>query len=1077
MTTTPTLWRPLTQANTNDNPPDLSDADGQFGSTVIGLSGNRYFIAWEDDTSFYTGFEPSDIAGRIFDAQGNQLVAEQGYNFIYWDLSQQAVSVAELTDGSIIVAYQTTDAAMFGDLENITVERYSATGTFLDRDDFRGPANDTAPSVVALQGGAYALVYEDDVSGTRSISAHVVSGAGVVGPIIDIASGLGVKSNPQTAAFANGNFIVVYQNDPGVNSDVVFSIRSSAGAPVTSGNVAVTGANENSARVATRADNSFAIVWQEGDGVAAGDIKFSIFNSAGTPSVGPLTVSAAAGIQKSPAIVTLLDGSLMIAWVAVDNTIAGQRFDGVTGATIGTIVTLLDSDTLSNPNLALMSDGRFTVSADNLSVTNNPDVVSAIWDPREAAITGGTGNDSLTSRTDGATVSGLGGDDTLISGAAADTLIGGTGNDVFVNPTGDTITELAAQGTDRVESNTTFSLASIANVENLTLTGTGNFNAIGNTLANVLTGNAGNNRMRGGDGADTLIGGQGNDTYIDPTGDTIQEQAVSGTDTVESSMTFSLAAIANVENLILTGAGNIDGTGNGLDNVITGNGGNNRLNGGVGFDTLIGGAGNDTYVDPLNVTIQEAAGPGGGIDTVESAFSVNLQAAANVENVVITGALGASVTGNDLANTITGNSASNYIVGGLGADTLIGGDGDDTYVNPTGDIIVETSTGGGDGVESDVSFSLVGLNFIERIGLTGLANIDATGNDFGNSLSGNDGNNLITGAAGNDGLNGFGGNDTLLGGTGSDYMDAGGGNDRLEGGSEFDYLIGGAGNDTFINVGTDSVDEAVGGGYDEIITNTHQGMAANVEKLTLTGLANLNATGNASANLMIGNAGNNRLRGADGVDTLVGGLGNDTYIDPTGDIISESAGQGTDTVESAATFVLSGIAHVENLTLTGSAAINGTGNSYDNLITGNSGANRLRGGAGEDTLIGGSGVDTFVFGAVSDSTGVNRDVIQSMNLMNEKFDFANIPVSLGVTVTVGTLNEASFDTDLQAAIGAGQMGALQAVLFDPSAGTANIAGSLYLVVDVNGVAGYQAGQDYVVQLAGSTGTLTLDDFT
>ena len=996
MTTTPTLWRPITQANANDDPGTFNANNGQFGSTLIALTGNRYFMAWEDDTSVYsTGLEPSDIAGRIFDAQGNPLGSEHSYSFIYQDLSQQAVSATQLTNGNFIVAYQTTDAAMFGDGENITVEIYDANGGFLDLDDFRGAFDDTAPSVVALQAGAYALVYQDNASGTQSISARVVSGAGVVGPLVNIASGLGVKSDPQTVALSNGNFIVAYETDPGGNSDVVFTVRSSLGASVAGGTVASTGLNENSARIVAREDNSFAIVWQEGDGIAAGDIKFSIFTSSAAPSVGPLTVSAAAGVQKSPAIVTLADGSLMIAWVAADNTIAGQRYNGVTGAAIGTAVTLLDGDTLTNPSLALMSDGRFAVSADNLAPGGNRDVVSAIWDARETTFSGTTGDDVMTSRTNGSTINALAGADTLFAGAGQDILIGGPGDDLYVDPFGDTIQEAANAGTDRVEANGTFSLSGIANVENLTLTGTGNFN----------------------------------------------------------------------------------GTGNSLDNVITGNGGHNRMRGAGGFDTLIGGAGNDTYIDPVNATIIEAVGPGGGIDTVETALSFNLLAAPNVENIIITGALGSSATGNDLNNVITGNGGSNYITGGIGTDTVIGGDGDDTYVNPTGDTIIETATGGADGVESDVSFSLVGLNFVERIDLTGAGNTSATGNETQNSLTGNIGNNILTGAGGNDGLNGFDGNDTLLGGAGSDYMDAGSGNDRLEGGSEFDYLIGGLGNDTYINVGTDSVDELPGGGYDQIITNTHQGMAANVEKLTLTGVANLNATGNASANLMIGNSANNRLRGAEGADTLIGGLGNDTYIDPTGDTITELAGQGTDVVESVVTFSLSGLAYVEELYLTGGGNINGTGNSNDNALVGNSGANRLRGGAGSDLLIGQQGIDTFVFGAVSDSTGVSRDRIEDMNLTNEKFDFAVIPDSIATAVTGGTLNEASFDTDLQTAIGAAQLGANQAVLFDPSAGTANITGSVYLIVDANGVAGYQAGVDYVVQLLFPTGTLSTDDFT
>jgi Ca2+-binding RTX toxin-like protein len=175
---------------------------------------------------------------------------------------------------------------------------------------------------------------------------------------------------------------------------------------------------------------------------------------------------------------------------------------------------------------------------------------------------------------------------TLNGGAGNDRMIGGTGNDKYVvDSTGDVVVENPGAGTDTV-STTLNSYTLEANVENLTFTGAGNFSGTGNFLDNAITGGAGddtlsggngNDRLDGGLGSDTLIGGAGDDTYITDGADTLTEGVNAGVDTVQSSVTFTLAT--NFENLALTGVGNIDGTGNAAANQITGNAGNNNLSG------------------------------------------------------------------------------------------------------------------------------------------------------------------------------------------------------------------------------------------------------------------------------------------------------------------------------------------------------------------------------------------------------------------------------------------------------------------------------------------------------------------
>jgi Ca2+-binding RTX toxin-like protein len=323
---------------------------------------------------------------------------------------------------------------------------------------------------------------------------------------------------------------------------------------------------------------------------------------------------------------------------------------------------------------------------------------------------------------------------------------------------------------DTLTANVTTTLA--ANVENLTLTGTTNINGTGNAANNILTGNSGNNTLtgsagndtlNGGTGIDTLIGGLGNDTYqIDTTTDTITENANQGTDTVQSSVTYTLGN--NLENLTLTGTTNINGTGNTLNNIITGNSGNNILNGATGIDTLIGGLGNDTYqIDTTTDTITENANQ--GTDTVQSSVTYTL--GNNLENLTLTGTANINGTGNTLNNVITGNSGNNILNGATGIDTLIGGLGNDTYqIDTTTDTITENANQGTDTVQSSVTYTLG--NNLENLTLTGTTNINGTGNTLNNVITGNSGNNILNGSDGNDTLIGGTGNDTITGGAGSD---------------------------------------------------------------------------------------------------------------------------------------------------------------------------------------------------------------------------------------------------------------------------------------------------------------------
>ncbi|MDD5123581.1 calcium-binding protein, partial [Methylovulum sp.] len=553
---------------------------------------------------------------------------------------------------------------------------------------------------------------------------------------------------------------------------------------------------------------------------------------------------------------------------------------------------------------------------------------------------------------------------TLNGGTGADILQGAAGNDVYVvDNTGDKVIENISEGADKVLSYGTYAIA--ANVENLTLLGTLAANATGNTLANTLVGNVAANTLNGGIGADTLFGGTGDDTYIvDNTGDKAIEYTSAGIDIVLSYATYTLAA--NLENLTLLGTLATNATGNTLANTLIGNNANNTLNGGAGADKLQGGLGNDSYVvDNTGDKIIENAGE--GIDTVQSYITCSLGVlGGNLENLTLLGTLAVNGTGNALNNTLTGNNAANILTdnlgndvlnGGAGADTLRGGIGNDTYVvDNLNDKVQEYFGQGTDTVQSAISHTLA-VN-VENLALTGTAAINGTGNTLANVLTGNSAANSLSGGLGNDSLNGGAGDDTL-------YGEAG--NDVLNGGTGIDTLIGGIGDDFYyIDTANDKVRENLTEGTDTVASPVTYTLGSNIERLTLTGTLALNGTGNTLANVLTGNGGDNVLDGGAGSDTLQGGNGNDIYkVDASTDKVVENAGAGVDTVQSSVTTVLSG--NVENLTLTGSAAINGTGNGLDNTLIGNSANNTLIGGFGNDWLEGGAGKDTLQGGEDTDT--------------------------------------------------------------------------------------------------------------
>jgi Ca2+-binding RTX toxin-like protein len=358
------------------------------------------------------------------------------------------------------------------------------------------------------------------------------------------------------------------------------------------------------------------------------------------------------------------------------------------------------------------------------------------------------------------------------------------------------------------------------------------------------------------------------------------------------------------------------------------------------------------------------------------------------------------VAGHDGDDTITTNATVGVV------ETVFGGAGNDTVIDTSNTSSADLDTyDGGIGTDT-IQFSVETLTSLHVINLaTGLMTFEGAARDvlvdFENATVNNgagiigDGNanvltavgdfaNTINGAAGEDSLFGGDGNDTLLGGEDDDLLEGGLDDDTLNGGTGADTMTGGLGNDIYVvNSALDVISETsiLATEIDTVRSSVSRTLGANQENLVLIGTDPINGTGNELNNRITGNASANRLDGRSGADKMIGGLGNDTYIvDNAADVVSETSALATeiDTVKSSVSRALG--ANQENLVLTGTVPINGTGNELNNRMTGNASTNIFKGGAGNDSLTGGGGDDrltgaatTALFGAAEIDTLIGGD--------------------------------------------------------------------------------------------------------
>jgi Ca2+-binding RTX toxin-like protein len=423
------------------------------------------------------------------------------------------------------------------------------------------------------------------------------------------------------------------------------------------------------------------------------------------------------------------------------------------------------------------------------------------------------------------------------------------------------------------------------------------------------------------------------------------------------------------------GATNGDDTlyGTSTNDTIHAGGGHDTLKGFGGADTLDGGPGIDTvfYGDSnVGVGINLLLGVG----FFGSAEDDRLM---RIENVY----------GSYYDDVLTGSGETNDLYGLSGNDDLYGLDGNDGLAGGDGNDILEGGRGadyleGGAGLDTasyDDSSTAVNADLRNGTGfsegsfdtLVGIENL--TGSAFGDTLQGNDGDNVLDGRGGGD------------------------------------YMAGHRGNDTYVvDTSYDQVYEAIGEGTDTVRTSVSYGLPlgsfySDIEILETTDAddtAPLTLLGNANGNRIIGNNGDNHISGGLGADEMVGRGGNDTYdVDDATDVVVEQGGQGFDQVRAGVSYVLTAGADVEHLATVSdgaTTAINLTGNANGNVVMGNDGDNVINGADGRDELIGRAGQDAFLFDTPLNAA-LNVDVITDFNVADDTIRLDDDIFSSGLT--------------------------------------------------------------------------------
>jgi Ca2+-binding RTX toxin-like protein len=960
---------------------------------IAALYGGGYVVSWYD--TYYTHYiQRFTSAGTAIGAP-IQVAPSQN------NLSQSAV--AALEGGGFAFAWIDTPGGG-GTPSTLKIQLYNSDGSagplVTDSSTTVQYAFET-PVIGALAGGGFVVLHE--VIATGQIAMRIFEADGdPVGPEVQLALAANSRGRaPTMLGLPDGRFVVVYEEESSSTgkSDIKLRLFQSDGTVIATTVVASGPQDQAAPQITLLPTGPLLITWQE-QGAQGWDIRAGIFDAGTGLLEGASFVvnSQVAGDQTEPTVAALDDGEFIIAWVGPDasgrdlweSAIKGQVF-AADGTRIGE-ERLLNSHlagSQSSPHLVALEDGgvaavwltpSLPVPAPHIAVR------SIVLDLVDVTVTaGGAGNDALAGTAGPDDISGFDGNDQISGGAGDDVLLGGGGGD-------------------------------------------------------TILGDAGNDEIDGGDGADMLDGGAGNDVLLGGEGDDILTDVGSrGFDRLDGGAGNDVLSVGAGFPTYSGAAVLIGGDGDDLFTISFGGGvGYNEtaifLDAGAGYDRIeVGnlsspasftlGSGSDTVAFSTGNFAQLGSfGNGGGLtitDFQTGAGGDRLEITALIDHYIVAGWDGVT---NPLTAGVVALEQS-------GANTLLRIRSFPEYDFATYITFLNVSPGAFtndnfDGLRVDGS-AAVGVNkdgtadgdiLVGTMGgevINGLDGYDTiylnAGNDTGTGGLGEDhiyggsGNDTIDGGEDRDWLDGGQGNDVLSGGNGQDVVAGGYGDDVIDGGADNDSLTGGPGSDTYIvdsNSGTDSIDEIDSWlGTDRVRSSVgytlNNGNGYGIEELELVGTANIDGTGNASANVLLGNSGVNKLYGLGGgdtldgrggADTLEGGLGDDIYV--VGDsaaAVVELANEGSDEVRTTLAAYALG-ANLEKLTGTLATGQQLTGNELANIVTGGGGADTLSGGIGNDRLDGGAGGDSMTGGIGDDVFIVDNSGDQVIEVPGEGND-------------------------------------------------------------------------------------------